>query len=49
MKPVLAFLAVLALPLAVQAQSATDDGKSTDVSELVVQARQGHGRVGPDD
>lgn len=40
MKAVLAFLAVLGLPLAVQAQPATDDGQSTEVSELVVQARK---------
>lgn len=40
MKPVLALLAVLGLPLAVQAQPVADDGKSTDVSELVVRARK---------
>ena len=40
MKPVLVLLAVLGLPLAVQAQPSADDGKSTDVSELVVRARK---------
>jgi hypothetical protein len=40
MKAVLALLAVLGLPLAVQAQPAADSDKSAEVSELVVQARK---------
>ena len=40
MRTLLVFIVAFGLPLGALAQSATDDGKSTDVSELVIQARK---------
>ena len=40
MKTLLAFVAVMALPLSALAQATADNDKSTEVSELVIQARK---------